>query len=528
MKKYLALLLVGCLLLTMVTGCGKQEPSLQETMQQSAANDPKQPAAQPETAPAPAPEAKPETKPEAGGQEEVDGELYDAGNVTVLVPEGWKAFPDADVFSDEEGATNPDVINVSKGGQSDFELFTKPYVRIAYSGPDVQMLEPDSDWYEKVVDIDPFTTGEHAWSGFSCESMGTPLTNLWCEEGSIQYQATLSLGSGGDAISHEDADVQAILASAVPSNPDASAAVAETEEEQKAINTDSFWSGQWYGWWCIRYASGDYETFDRIAWDAYAEIEDYGDGSGYITLWDTETTRDRSLVRGYVNFDSFGVMTSNDCIFYDGGEWLPNVVTVQPKEIYDWYVDPESSSVSHFENMIEIEGFYEDPNDGNSYFTYYMYLRPWGTDWEDVRNGDTSGCIFSDMMPVIYDDWYVPLMELGVTELPDCIDDGFTLIEGGAADTADPFDGEPGKMGLEELKAALAWVKSNQSYDNTYEQIEEGFGVPGLFVDEFESNGKVFCRYRWLADDDNRVTITFEKQSDGTLTWNITAWDGLK
>ena len=41
-------------------------------------------------------------------------------------------------------------------------------------------------------------------------------------------------------------------------------------------------------------------------------------------------------------------------------------------------------------------------------------------------------------------------------------------------------------------------------------------------------NGKIFCRYRWFADDDNRVTITFEKQTDGTLTWNVTAWDGLK
>jgi len=518
MKKGLSLLLALCMLAVLLTGCGKEEPaSLKENIQQ------KTESAWPET------QEKTEEPPkEQPDKTETAGERYDAGNITVLVPEGWKAFPDLDVFSEEEGATNPDVLNVSKGGQSDMDLFTKPYVRIAYSGPSVQMLEPDADWYEDVEELDPIITGEHEWSGFSCKSMGVPLTILWCEEGSIQYQATLSLGSDGDTISHQDADVQAILASVQPSDGASAADVNTAPAAPKPVKEDSFWNGQWYGWWCVKYASGNYETFDGIAWDLYAVIEDYGDGSGYLTLWDTETTRARPLVRGDVNFDSFGVMTSCSCTFYDGGEWLPNVVTVQPKEIYDWYVDPKSSSVSHFENMIEIEGFYEDPNNDDNYFTYYMYLRPWGTDWEDVRNGDTSGCIYNDMMPVIYDDWYVPLLNLGVTELPDCIDDGFALINGGASVEAEPYDGEPGKMGLEELKEALAWAKSNQSYDNTYAQIADGFGVPGLFVDEFKNNGKVFCRYRWFADDDNRVTITFEKQADGTLTWNITAWDGLK
>ena len=472
MKKGLSLLLALCMLAALLTGCGKEDPAnLKEDIQQ------KTESAQPET------QEKTEEPPkEQPNKTEIAGERYDAGNVTVLVPEGWKAFPDLDVFSEEEGATNPDVLNISKGGQTEADLFTKPYVRIAYFGPSIQMGKPDASWYEDVKDVDPFTAGDHHWYGFTCDSLGTKLAILWCEEGRLQYQASIFLGSGDDTISHEDADVQAILASVEPSDPNAASMEAEPSvlEEWEEEEFDSFWNGQWYGWWCVKYASGDYETFDGIAWDLYAVIEDYGDGSGYLTLWDTETTRARPLVRGDVNFDSFGVMTSGSCTFYDGGEWLPNVVTVQPKEIYDWYVDPESSSVSHFENMIEIEGFYEDPNNDDNYFTYYMYLRPWGTDWEDVRNGDTSGCIFDDMMPVIYDDWYVPLLNLGVTELPDCIDDGFALINGGASVEAEPYDGEPGKMGLEELKEALAWAKSNQSYDNTYAQIADGFGVPGL------------------------------------------------
>ena len=520
MKKTIAVFLVLCLLIALLTGCGKQEPSLQETLQQTLETE-QPPAAVPEAAP-----KVPET-------DAVSGELYDAGNVTVLVPEGWKGFPETDVFAEKEGTMNPDVLNVSKGGQSEIDLFTKPYVRINYYGPSVQMGKPDAGWYENVKDIGTFTAGDHQWCGFTCDSLGTALAILWCEEGSIQYQASITLGSGAEAISHTDADVQAILASVMPSDPNAASPTEPAASEEPSVEqTDSFWDGDWYGWWCIQDGTGEYEKFNGIAWDLYAQIEDYGDGTGYLTMWDTETSKAYPLVRGYINLDTgsgdIPAMTTELCTFFDSGEWLPNVVKVASVDFDNWYVDPASSTVSHFENMIEIESYYEDPSNTDNYFAYYMYLRPWGTDWADVQSGDTSGCIYSDMMPVLYADWYQPLMALGVEALPDCIEDGFTLIEGGAAMESEPYDGEPGVMELDALKEALAWVKSNQSYDNTYEQIAEGIGVPGLYVDDFENNGKMFCRYRWFADDDNRMTITFEKQADGTLTWNITAWDGLE
>jgi len=38
----------------------------------------------------------------------IKGEIYDAGNVSAFVPEGWKAFPVMDVFAEEEDATDPD------------------------------------------------------------------------------------------------------------------------------------------------------------------------------------------------------------------------------------------------------------------------------------------------------------------------------------------------------------------------------------------------------------------------------------
>lgn len=427
MKRVLAWLLIALLVGSVFSGCSKNEPSLKEAIQQntsqaapvkpgvSAGND------QPGTVP-PAKEEKPDNETAVGG------ELYDAGNVTVLIPEGWTAFPEKDVFADDEDTMNPDVLNVSKGGKTELDLFSKPYVRINYFGPDITMMKPDASWYEDVEDMEPFATGAHTWNGFFCTSLGTALAFLWCEEGEHQYQATLTLGSGTDTITPEDSDVRAILASVTPSDPNA--ASGSTEEDQPEEEpTAGFWNGQWYGWWCIRYANGAYEEFNDIAWDAYAEIDDYEDGTGYITLWDSETSKASPLIRGYVEFDDYGVMTSDYCTFFDCGQWLPEAVSVVPMDIEDWYVDPETSTVSHFENMIDIMGYYEDPDNEENYFTYNIYLRPWGTDWEDVRNGDTSGCIYSDMMPILYDDWYVPLMDIGAETLPSSTEEGWALIE---------------------------------------------------------------------------------------------------
>ena len=51
---------------------------------------------------------------------------------------------------------------------------------------------------------------------------------------------------------------------------------------------------------------------------------------------------------------------------------------------------------------------YVDPeNEENGAYIYFV-LRPWGMDWEDVRNADTADMLYADMMPVEYEDWYLP------------------------------------------------------------------------------------------------------------------------
>ena len=422
MKKLTAILLALTLLLALAA-CGGDKPT--------------EPAAQPTT-------QNTQNEPSAANEEpsatgEIKGELYDAGNVTVFVPEGWKAFPQADVFSDEEGAVNPDVLRVCKGGETDWDLFSKPNIQINYWGPSVTGMLTDKDWYDNAEDIDPITTGEHNWIGYKGESLGSKLIILFEDLGNIQYQATLWYETDGGSISLEDPDVLAILASPFASDgtvPTGAAAGTEPTEEPGGAGTVEadyeWWERDWYGWWCVRNAAGMYEGLNDIAWDAYAHIDVYYDDTGLLQLWSDTATMYSALCNCWLTFepgtDGRGRLVSDTGSFFDSGEWLGRSVEPGPIDAGDWDVDPTATSVSHFENMVEIVGHYVDPENEANYFDYYIYLRPWGARWEDVESGDTSGCIYRDMMPIHYTDWYLPLLEQGVTEAPESYDEGLSML----------------------------------------------------------------------------------------------------
>lgn len=159
--------------------------------------------------------------PEDGSNAEapVESEVFDAGNFSVDVAKGWKAFPSKDLFSDEENAMDPDRCSVCKGGETELDLFSKPYIQFDYYGPDREMMRPTKDLYDKAEDLEPITAGETTWEGFVAESAGTKVAILFYEtdEGTHQYQACFWFGSNGDEISFTDADVLEILSSVRPS-----------------------------------------------------------------------------------------------------------------------------------------------------------------------------------------------------------------------------------------------------------------------------------------------------------------------
>ena len=69
--------------------------------------------------------------------------------------------------------------------------------------------------------------------------------------------------------------------------------------------------------------------------------------------------------------------------------------------------------VGQFGDMICLHGVYVQPSNADNWLEYYIFLRPWGTRWEDVEAADTSEMVYSDMMPMHYYEWYLPLVEAG-------------------------------------------------------------------------------------------------------------------
>ncbi|MBR2639881.1 MAG: hypothetical protein IKD39_04870, partial [Oscillospiraceae bacterium] len=152
MKRIIAFLLVFILCFS---GCGSDEPSV----------NPEQ------------------NNPESSSSPEISGEVFSAGNVKALVPEGWMAFTIADVFAETAGEKDPDVIQICKDAESDWDIFTNPYVQINYYGPDVEFFAPGKDWYTDTEDIKPFKAGSHEWEGFTGYSDEYLFAMLWCIEG---------------------------------------------------------------------------------------------------------------------------------------------------------------------------------------------------------------------------------------------------------------------------------------------------------------------------------------------------------
>ena len=207
-----------------------------------------------------------------------------------------------------------------------------------------------------------------------------------------------------------------------------------------------------------------------------------------------------------------------------------------------WRIDPSNSTVSHFDHMIEIVGRYVSPENPEDFFDYYIYLRPWGTLWDDVREGDTDGCLYSDMMPLYHDNWYVSLLNLGYEQSVASFQEGIDIINDYLANGGSENSNQSGSAGslgdkasadgivptMDAAKAGLEWCKTERSYSSTYDEVAAQFGVHGKYIDTWDANNKKYVRYRWFADEKNYVTVTFEVQPDGSETWNVTAWDGFK
>ena len=298
-----------------------------------------------------------------------------------------------------------------------------------------------------------------------------------------------------------------------------------------------WWNGAWYGWWTMTGCSGAYESMAGQWWDACAVIDIGLDYTGTVTIWDEDYSRADPMSQATVTLNSAGVGEHGTVMSESG--YFTNL----PLEHADWIVDPAiNSRFPDVENMICIEGWYED---GEDEFYYEVYLRPWGQLWDDFAAD------YPDDVPYYYDDWYLPLVEAG-SAMPDVV--GGEAVPSGsggtdamtqtpssadapAAPTAANVSGGDGIVTEEQVQKGYVWMNevNNNIFDATYDDIVAYFGVEGQFVkEEYSDHMKANYRYyKWISEDDDShfIYVNFKENESGVYTvsaYNTSGFSGTE
>ena len=286
-----------------------------------------------------------------------------------------------------------------------------------------------------------------------------------------------------------------------------------------------WWNGEWYGWWKMSGCYGYYESMEGNWWDVCGVIDIGTDYTGTITLWDEDYTRADPMLQASVTLNSAGVGEHGTVMSESG--YFTNL----PLEHADWIIDPAiNSRFPDVENMICIEGWYED---GDDEFYYEVYLRPWGQLWDDFAAD------YPDDIPYYYDDWYLPLVESG-SSMPDVV--GGEAVSSNSADapaapTAANVSGGDGIVTEEQVQKGYVWMNevNNNIFDATYDDIVAYFGVEGQFVkEEYSDHMKANYRYyKWISEDDDShfIYVNFKENESGVYTvsaYNTSGFSGTE
>lgn len=223
-----------------------------------------------------------------------------------------------------------------------------------------------------------------------------------------------------------------------------------------------------------------------------------------MVIWDEDLPQDNALSEANVALSAmgtgeYGTLTSEGGYIFDGE--LSHA---------DWIIDP---ALMNYDNFICIDGWYEDA-DGS--FHYAMYLRPWGTLWDDIA-ADSP-----DNLPYYYESWYLPLIEAGKS-MPDMLggeaQDGTgedkVIQQGGteSEQTGTAVDDEYGKSNadatgiakLEDMQALykICFESRTDGYHVfTYEEARDMLGCDGVVWKKASFTwNETKHTYRWETED---------------------------
>ena len=174
----------------------------------------------------------------------------------------------------------------------------------------------------------------------------------------------------------------------------------------------SWWAGDWYGWWTVLEGEGDMYLMEGAGWDVCARIE-VTDDTAKLHIWDEHPGEEQNVwfVDAAISEgpDDRGILEATGGTFRDA-QLAPG----------DLSCDPAALPYGNYQDLICITGVYTDPEDPANTCTYCIFLRPWGSEWEDLRAVDPA-MPYPDMLPLHYNDWYLPLIREG-GRMPEAFD----------------------------------------------------------------------------------------------------------
>jgi len=147
-----------------------------------------------------------------------------------------------------------------------------------------------------------------------------------------------------------------------------------------------WWEGDWYGYWYVDMASGEYADWEGEFWDCYAVIDVDLEGAA-MAIWNDE--------------DAMGLLGLQ--IDPDGGVGYMGGATSEDGNFLgvdlhhaDWIIRPGADGYD--EHSIVIDAMLTDADNSDNYISYQLFLRPWGMLWDDIPE---------DSQPWDYADWYI-------------------------------------------------------------------------------------------------------------------------
>lgn len=162
-----------------------------------------------------------------------------------------------------------------------------------------------------------------------------------------------------------------------------------------------FWNGDWYGYWTIENASGNWQDQSGQSFDCFARFEIDSNGLGKMTFWDEmqDSFHPVAVAQIAVIPDD-----NSDCgsLQITGGDFLDSKLTQGQWDVKTDGFDADS--VFYLQNAVY--------TGTDASFEYSIILRPWGRTWEDIE------ATHPDILPYFYYDWYLPALASG-ERMPD-------------------------------------------------------------------------------------------------------------